>query len=164
MPNIRNLFVVLLLTLSAAPCLWAGKEFTAGPGESTLPDQLIVKLHSGANINQLLASVVPQAFANLVSSQFNAYVLQLPPGIQSLISKALAASPLVDYVEPNRVRKSNIGPPNDPSYASQWALSNIQALQAWNYLPDQYLSAATAGTNRVKVAVQIGRASCRERV
>jgi thermitase len=160
MPNNRNLFVVLLLTLSAAPCLWAGKEFTAGPGESALPDQLIVKLHSGANINQLLASVVPQAFANLVSSQFNAYVLQLPPGIQNLISKALAASPLVDYVEPNRLRKTNIGPPNDPNYASQWALTNIQALQAWNYLPDQYLTAATAGTNRVKVAVLDTGADC----
>src|ERR1700704_5052753 len=56
--------------------------------------------------------------------------------------------------------KVNLGPPNDPSYASQWALVNIQALQAWNYLPDQYLTAATAGTGRVKVAVLDTGADC----
>ena len=116
MSNNRNLLVASLITVLAAHCLRAGKEFTAGPGESVVPDQLIVKLHSGANINQVVSLVVPQAVANLVSSHLNSYLLQLPPGIQSLVSKALAASPLVDYVEPNRMRKTNIGPPNDPNY------------------------------------------------
>ena len=148
-----KLLIALLVSLLVSPALWAGKEFTAGANETVVPNQLIVKLQSGANINQILASVVPQGVANLLSSRLNSYLLQLPPGIQSIISKALAALPNVDYVEPNRVRKLNIGPPNDANYASQWALVNIQALQAWNYLPDQYLTSATAGTGRVKVAV-----------
>jgi len=37
----------------------------------------------------------------------------------------------------------------------QWDLTTMQAVQAWGYLPDQYLTALTAGNgaNRVKVAV-----------
>jgi len=158
--RIRFTRLIALMILVATPCLWAGKEFTANPGETVVADQLIVKLQAGANINQILSLITPLPVANLISSRFNSYLLQLPPGIQSIVSKLLAASPLVSYVEPNRVRKSNIGTPGDPDFSLQWALTNIQALQAWTYMPNQYLTAATAGTSRVKVAVLDTGADC----
>ena len=88
----RNLFLALFIGFSTVPCLWAGKV-TAGPNDTVVPNQLIVKLQTGASINQILAPIVPQAIVSLVSSRLNSYLLQLPPGIQSIISKALAALP-----------------------------------------------------------------------
>ena len=123
----RKVVAAIFLSLSAIPSLWAAKEFTPTIGQSVQPDQLIVKLKAGATIGQVIASVAPGATATLVSSHQNSYLLQLPPGIQSLVSTALAASSLIEFVEPNGVRKVNVNAPNDPSYGSQWALTNIQA-------------------------------------
>ena len=151
----RGLLVALLVVLSAGQCLFAGKEFLAGPGEQVVPNQLIVGLKLGADINQIIASLVPQAAASLVSSHWNTHLLNLPPGIQTSVSRLLAASPLVQYVEPNRIRHTTVIPPNDPMITQQWDLTTLRAVQAWSYLPDHYLTAATAGTGagRVKVAL-----------
>ena len=46
-------------------------------------------------------------------------------------------------------------PPNDSYYASQWALKIIKAPQAWT---------ASTGAGITVAVVEIGRASCRERV
>jgi len=145
----------LLVGLSAGRCLFGGKEFLAGPGQQVVPDQLIVGLQPGADINQIIASAVPQAVAKVVGSHWNTYLLNLPPGFQATVSKLLAASPLVKYVEPNRIRHTTVIPPNDPMITEQWDLTTLQAVRAWSYLPDHYLTAASAGTGagRVKVAL-----------
>src|SRR5689334_18534667 len=117
----RKGFIAFLIACFVSQPLWAGKEFSASSGELVVSDQLIVRLKSGANMNQILASIAPQAVPILVSSRWNSYLLQLPPGIQAIVSKAMAASPQVEYVEPNRLRKVNLGVPNDASYSSQWA-------------------------------------------
>jgi hypothetical protein len=143
----------LLIGLTASRCLFAGKEFLAGPREEVVADQLVVRLQLGADINQILAALVPQALASLVSRDRNTYLLQLPAGIQAVASKLLAAHPLVQYVEPNRIRHSTVLPPNDSLLPQQWALTTIQAVEAWSYFPDHYLTAANPSANRVKVAV-----------
>ena len=43
--------------------------------------------------------------------------------------------------------------PNDPQLNAQWALQNIQAMQAWGVAPDGFLASAVAETGRVRVAV-----------
>ncbi|HXS95629.1 MAG TPA: S8 family serine peptidase [Candidatus Limnocylindrales bacterium] len=141
------------MSFSALPSFAAGKEFTAGPGESFVPDQLLIRLEPGADINSVLSQVPPGIAARALSAHHNSFLLTLPKGLQNVLSKALAALPSVIFVEPNRIRTVNLSTPNDPSYSSQWALTNIQALQAWNLMPDQFLTASTAGANRVKVAV-----------
>jgi thermitase len=65
----------------------------------------------------------------------------------------LARQPGVEFVEPNRIRRTTLYVPNDPSYGSQWALQTIQAPQAWNLLPGTYLTASSAGSQRTHVAV-----------
>jgi len=145
--------MALLLGMAAGRCLLAGREFLAGRGEQVMPDQLVVGLQPGADINQVLASAAPQAVASLVGSDWNIYLLRLPPGVQAAASTLLAAHPLVDFVEPNRLRHATVLPPNDSLLTQQWALTTIQAVEAWSYFPDRYLTAANPGANRVKVAI-----------
>jgi uncharacterized repeat protein (TIGR01451 family) len=152
--------LALLFVLATGRCLFAGKEFLPGPQDQVVSGQLLVGLQLGADINQILAAVAPQASATLISHQRNAYLLNLPPGLQAIASQLLAAHPLVNYVEPNHIRSSTVAPPNDPYLTTQWALTNIQAAQAWSYFPDHYLTSATAGVNRVKVAVLDTGADC----
>ncbi|HEX3745446.1 MAG TPA: S8 family serine peptidase, partial [Bryobacteraceae bacterium] len=120
----------------------------------------MVGLELGGDISQILNALVPQAAATLINRQNNTYLLNLPPGIQSIASKLLAAHPMVNYVEPNHVRNSSVLPPNDPYLVQQWALTTLQAAQAWSYFPDHYLTSATAGASRVKVAVIDTGADC----
>ena len=143
----------LLMGLVVCPCLFAGKEYLAGPGEKTVPDELLVGLQPGADINWILGSVAPRGRARIVSRARNTYLLHLPSGMQASASKLLAAHPLVDYVEPNRIRQIAVTTPNDPLLSQQWALNAIQGIRAWSYFPDQYLTSATASTTRVKVAI-----------
>jgi thermitase len=143
----------LLIALSSCSCLFAGKEFLAGPGERVVPDQLLIGLQPGADIQAILAALAPRALVSLVSRERNTYLLRLPPGVQASTSKLLAAHPSVNYVEPNRIRHIAVVPPNDSLMPQQWGLTAIFAQQAWDYFPNQYLTAATASTTRVKVAI-----------
>src|ERR1700722_12048903 len=152
--------VALLFFLGFGCPLFGGKEFLAAPRDQVAPNQLWVGLKLGADINQILSALAPQAAASIVNATQNTYLLNLPPGIQAAVSKLLAAHPLVNYVEPNRIRSINVLPPNDPQLNNQWNLTNINALQAWSYFPDEYLTAATASGNRVKVAILDTGADC----
>src|SRR5580704_4594398 len=96
--------IALLFVLASGPCLFAGKEFLAGLHEQVVPGQLLVGLQPGADIMQIVAALAPQATATVISGARNTYLLTLPAGIQAAVSHLLAAHPLVNYVEPNRVR------------------------------------------------------------
>ena len=156
----RKPLVASVLLLAACGYSFAGKEFLAGPREQIVPNQLLVGLQPGADINQIVGALAPQAVATLISSQQNTYLLKLPPGTQAVVSQLLAANPMVNYVEPNRIRATAVAPPNDSMLSQQWNLTTVQALQAWNYFPDQYLTAAIAGSTRVKVAILDSGADC----
>ncbi len=154
--------VTALLLLSAATALWAGREYPQRPGEQVVANQLIVKLLAGT----LPASVIPLYFPNATIRPLglpDVYIVRVPRPIPPGVSTQLAANPLVDFVEPDRVRHI-ITNPNDPDYinalSDQWGLFNIQALQGWNILQVPYLTAATAGSNRVSVAVIDTGADC----
>ena len=112
--------IALVLLLAAGQCAFAGKEFLAGAHEQVVPNQLLVGLQLGADIQQILNAVVPQAAASVISNKQNTYLITLPPGLQALASKALAAHPLVKYVEPNRIRNTTVLPPNDTYVNQQW--------------------------------------------
>jgi uncharacterized repeat protein (TIGR01451 family) len=149
----NGLLAWLLVLAAGCPSAFAGKEFLAGPHDQVQPDQLLVGLKPGADISQVLSAIVPQAVASALGHNRNVYLLNLPPGIQAAVSKLLAAHPLVAYVEPNHIRNVTVRPPNDTYLTEQWNLTTVHAQQAWNYLPDLFLTSATAGTNRVKVAI-----------
>ena len=88
------------------------------------------------------------------------YRIRVPGGLQSGVSARIAADSQVDFVEPNRIRHAVVAAPNDPFFGSSWWFQAVQAVQAWSLLPGQYLTAATAGTGRVKVAILDTGADC----
>ena len=153
--------IAAALLLGAAVSAWAGKEFPQQAGEQVVPNQLLVKLKNGV----LPASVIPLFLSSAQIQQLrlsNHYLVRVPGGIPAAVSAALAAHPLVDMVEPDRVRHAIVAAPNDPDYntSAQWGLFTVEGQQAWNFLGLSYLTAATAGTGRVKVAVLDTGADC----
>lgn len=134
--------------------LWAGRQFQAGPGEQTVPDQLIIRLNAGGSIANVLKAIAPSATYSAIHQGSNLFTLQLPPGLATALAAVLAAHPQVAYVEPNRVRHTSESVPNDLYYSSQWDFAAINALQAWNTISAQYLTASSAAAlQRIKVAV-----------
>jgi thermitase len=73
-------------------------------------------------------------------------VVKVAPG--ETVAHALAAYNArrdVIYAEPNGFRRAfALSAPNDPGYASQWALPAISALAGWNLFPGSF--SATTGT------------------
>jgi len=58
---------------------------------------------------------------------------------------AYRAGPDVAYAEPNRIRYLfAVGPPSDPDYSLQWALSRIDAIGGWSLFPGTFSPAAGA--------------------
>jgi subtilisin family serine protease len=151
----------LLAGLAIASTVWAGKEFPALPGQAVVPNQLLVRYKPGTPIASVTSSLVPGSQAQpLASGLPNVYLVQLPAGTDPGFSTQLSQNPSVDYVEPNRIRHITVQAPNDSLILSQWALTNIQALQTWQLLPNVYLTSGTAGAGRIKVAVIDTGADC----
>jgi subtilisin family serine protease len=151
--------ITVLVGILAGLNAWAGDEFPARPGEQVAPNELIIRLRPGAAIGPVLAGFLPGAQVQTLGRE-RLFRISAPGGIPSGVSTGLANNPLVDFVEPNRVRSAVVTAPNDPDYPTSWWFQTVQALPAWSLLPGQYLTAATAGAGRVKVAVLDTGADC----
>src|SRR6266852_5048487 len=144
----------LLAALAIASTLWAGKEFPALPGQAVVPNQLLVRYKPGTSTASVTSTLVPGSQARSMATGLpDVYLVQLPPGTDPAFSTQLSQHPSVEYVEPNRIRHITVQTPNDPfippfssmcTPLGQWALTNIQALQAWQLMPNVYLTSATA--------------------
>ena len=164
----KDYFRISLLFLALASMLWAGTEYPALPGQPVVPNQLLVRYKSGTASVSVTSTMVPGAQAVALPDIPNVYLVQVPPGAPQNYSTQLSLNPLVDYVEPNRIRHTTVSAPNDPYYSSpppfltqsQWALPKVQALQAWQLIPNVYLTSGTAGAGRIKVAVIDTGADC----
>lgn len=141
----------LLLSLFAAVAS-AGRYVEAQPGEE-VSDGLLVRLREGA---QLRGEKVPARY--LSGSRWTQlrvrryHRVRVDPAEQREAGLALAADPAVELVEPDRIRHLNLVAPNDASYGSQWNLTAIRALEAWQWFPGRYVN-ASLNLDRVRVAV-----------
>jgi len=145
--------------LLAATTLWAGNLYEANPGEQVAPNQLIVRMKPGVAPSSVIPAYIPGVKIRATNLP-GVYLIHAPGPLAASIAKQLAQHPLVDYVEPNRIRHTSLAAPNDPNYSNQWGLATVRAIQAASLMPAQYLTAATAGTGRVKVAVLDTGADC----
>ena len=155
----RRCAIVFLVCLFAGLDVQAGKEYPAKPGEEVVANELIVRLMPGATAATVIAKYLPGAQIQALT-HVGFFRIRVPGSLPTGVSAQIAADLQVDFVEPNRVRHSLLAAPNDPNYASSWWFPAVQALQAWSLLPGQYLTAATAGAGRVKVAVLDTGADC----
>ena len=155
----RRCVLAIVVCLVSGLSVWAGAEYPAKPGEQVVANQLIVRLKPGAIAGTLIAAYLPGSQVQALDRDGH-FLISVPAGIPNGVSTQLAANALVEYVEPNRLRHTMVAAPNDPDYPSSWWFQTVQALQAWSLLPGQYLTAATAGAGRVKVAVLDTGADC----
>lgn len=138
----------------------AGRVFPLQPGERAVDNELLVRFRPGAAAVSIVAERIPGAAARRLSHR-NLYKVQTPGRAAEAAMRRLAEHPLVDFVEPNRLRSVTIAAPDDTSYTTQWALARTRALEAWTLLPNRYLTAASAmAGDRVKVAVLDTGADC----
>ena len=145
--------------LMCAPSFGAVR-FSAQVGERVQSGKLLVGFKPGVEPEAVLQQIVPRAGHSPVVPHGNIHLITVPASREAAISEALAADPRVDYVEPDRIRTSTALGPNDADYAQQWALQNVQALAAWGLMPGKFLTPATGGTSRIKVAVLDTGADC----
>jgi len=157
--RVRYSAFITLIGLLAGLEAWAGAEFPAKPGEQVAANELIVRLKPGVIAGPLIAGYLPGSQVQALGRE-QLFRILVPGGIANGISTRIANNPLVDFVEPNRVRYAVVSQPNDPGYPSSWWFQTVQALQAWSLLPGQYLTAASAGAGRMKVAVLDTGADC----
>src|SRR5580704_6911290 len=155
----RRCAIAFVVCLVSGLSVWAGAEYPAKSGEQVVANQLIVRLKPGVIAGTLIAGYLPGAQVQALDRDRH-FLISVPAGIPNGVSAQLASNGLVEYVEPNRLRHTMVAAPNDPDYPSSWWFQTVQALQAWSLLPGQYLTAATAGTGRVKVAVLDTGADC----
>jgi thermitase len=159
----RNLIRFRLIAacgvLVCAPSFGAVR-FSAQVGERVQSGKLLVGFRAGVSPEAVLLHILPRAAHSPVVPAGNIHVVSVPASREAAISEALAADPRVAYVEPDRIRVSTALGPNDADYSQQWALQNIQALAAWGLMPGKFLTPATAGTGRIKVAVLDTGADC----
>src|SRR5215469_8487176 len=157
-PKMTRLVAILAVLVLTLP-LWSGKEYPAQPGESVVPNELLVAYRPGTAL--ALVAAAAQGFQVQALSHIpDVYLIRYPAGTSPTYSTQLSQNPLVAYVEPNRIRHATLQPPNDLYFSAQWDLSVIQAQAAWQLVPDLYLTAGTASLGRIKVAVIDSGADC----
>ena len=139
---------LLTLAIAFAPSLWAGIHYPAKPGEIVVPNQYLVKFVPGVSPQEVGLSALPgRNWRHLTPTV--SVVDALDPATVDMI----ANHPLVEYIEPNRIRKANLDAVNDSGFQLQWALPIMHAVQAWQLVPGHFLTAATPEAGRLKVAI-----------
>ena len=145
-------FRLLILSFGLISTVWAGRQFPAQPGEQVVPGEYLVRLFSRvSSVASALGLPAGSTVSDLRLS--NIHLVKLPSAVFAAQASLLANHPLVDFIEPNRLRRISLQTPNDTSYAQQWALQNIQAQAAWSLLPGRYLTSSTVSMTRIRVAV-----------
>jgi thermitase len=135
-------------------------QFSAQSGERVEAGKLLVGFRPGVAPETVLRRIAPQAAHLSVLPQQNVHVISVPAAQSASVSAALASDPRVTYVEPDRIRTSMALAPNDPGYAQQWALQNIQAMAAWGLMPGKFPATGSAAAGRIVVAILDTGADC----
>jgi thermitase len=119
----------LALTLSAF--LVSGILSAQGNKSQFAPGQIIVQERAGANtasVTSALANVGGKLLKNITQTKH--HVISVPPGQIDRIMAALQGTGLFSVVERDGLASVE-NTPNDPSFASQWHLPQINAPAAW---------------------------------
>ncbi len=99
-PSTKWTFLALLLF---AATVFAGRKFPAQPDESTVPDEVIVRLRPGADPHGPLNRIVHGGGSARLHGRANLYKLHLPVAVTDALLDRFASDPDVEFVEPNRL-------------------------------------------------------------
>ncbi len=120
---------------------------------------MVVRLKTGVAVNALNTYLPSGAINRGFNKTLPVHVLEVPETEREAVAKALAASPLVEYVEPNLIRTINALTPADSYFSLQWGLTAVKATSAWSLLPGRFPAAGAFGA-RARVAVLDTGADC----
>lgn len=138
--------------LACALLAMGGQQFTPKPGDDIIPGEYIVKFRDDASPVAVLNSIDP-TLKIIRPAALGARLVSLPSVNADTLLGRIAAHAGVEWVEPNHRRKVQVTNPTDTSFASQYALSIVEAVNAWATVPGAYLTSDTAGSGRLRVAV-----------
>jgi type VII secretion-associated serine protease mycosin len=167
------LLLVLLCTILAIPTARPAAGVAAAPAASHthayVAGELLLKLQPGfrlspqANVAVLqsarstYAAAQARSLNSLLRSLGGSQSAPISPGSNTYqliferqedaarLAATLDAHPAVVFAEPNYIRHS-MREPNDPVLQEQWALRNIQALQAWDITTGEGIKIAVLDT------------------
>ena len=114
----RRFPAVDLLFAAVSPVVRAGREYPARIGRQTHPQQLVLKMKPGVLPAAVVQAVLRGAAIDALHQHLpDVYLVTIPGGIPGGSRVILAAHPLVDFVEPNRLRHHALDPdsPLDPA-------------------------------------------------
>jgi subtilisin family serine protease len=110
----------------------AGADFTAGYLLARLQDGITVE-QAGLQSMGVLSATALFAGQNLPSGLADIYLLQLAPEVEVLTAAGvLGAQPGVMWAEPDYLAHPAATTPNDPEFANQWGLEQVDAPEAWD--------------------------------
>ena len=146
-----------LKRLSTAVAVVVGIVGTSGAGAAAQPPP-----HSSATILVKFAS--SQAAANLIAAHgdrslattpLGVHVVKLGAGAGVAAEVASYASERgVVYAEPNYIANAALAVPNDPSYAADWGMDKVRAVEGWTAYPGSYATSGGAPVAIVDTGVQ----------
>ncbi|ARU62805.1 hypothetical protein CBW65_18875 [Tumebacillus avium] len=137
MSTFRKLMKPLLAVALTAALLPAATVSAAQPAEqagvaSPATDQVMIKVKPGQTGADIAAKHGAKVKKNLSKAGYQVLKVQAGQSAEELLAK-LQGDPAVEAAELDAVYSVNFTP-NDPSFASQWHLTKIQAPQAWDYV------------------------------
>lgn len=142
----RGLLVLAALLLStlapSRPTVQAENAAFSRATDAHVPGAVLVKRKPGIELDRLRAIANPRAIQTISRPSFD--VLTVPPGQEVAIATRLQRSGIVEYAEPDHLRYIQDITPDDPNYAQQWSLPQINAPAAWQ---------TTTGSDTVTIAV-----------
>ena len=100
---------------------------------ATVPGRLLVKFVAGASSQagaNLLSSVGAQTVGEIAA--LGVRLVEVAGKNAEPAAQVLRASALVEYAEPDYVRRTSATIPNDPDYPQQWGPEKIWAPEAWD--------------------------------
>ncbi|MFQ6058698.1 MAG: S8 family serine peptidase, partial [Anaerolineae bacterium] len=123
------------------PWQWSGEP---GKTPEYVPDEILVKFKPELDL-EAIATTHDRLGAQVIGHipQLDIQILRVPFGEVENKVKAYQDEPGVEFAEPNYIVHA-FGSPNDPYLNQQWALTKIQAIQAWDL---------TTGSSSVVIAI-----------
>ncbi len=135
---------IVLVMLVVLPFLAAGPGSGAtgsGPIGSYVPDEVLLNVKPGTNVNLLLDMVGGDVVKYIKG--LDVYVAKVPAGMVDTAVAILSTDSRVRFAEPNRIARafyepddpydnSTCYPTSDGACTTQWAWAKVQAYQAWD--------------------------------
>ena len=141
MKCLKVVFAIVILVSSAG----YGETFNIEP--EFVPDEVLVKFKPGLEAQSIKAVISGHGAISIKRiPRIDVHVLKVQTEKHNLMGKIreFQRDPRVAYAEPNYILHACVEAPNDPSFSSQWGLTYIDALSAWD---------RTTGSSSIVVAI-----------